>query len=164
MSSPRVMMINSGYDGCCYLRIHLPCIYNGYWTDKPNQREDKISVKDVREQLQGADVVVFHRAEEQEYHNLAKMLKADGKKIVMDNDDTFILDSFHPLAQFTPDGKFQESINRRQNNINEFIKLCDLTTVTTKTLKEEYSKINPNTVILKNYVDPDDWDEPLRNE
>jgi len=164
MISPNVMMINSGYDGCNYPRIYLPCIHNGYWTDKPSLREDKISVKDVREQLQKADVVVFHRAEEQTYHNLAKMLKKDGKKIVMDNDDTFLLDDFHPLAQFNPDGTPQDNLKRRQDNINEFIKMCDLVTCSTETLKKEYEKINPNVKILKNYIDPDDWDEPLRNE
>lgn len=158
------MMINSGYDGCNYPRIYLPCMYNGWWTDKPNQREDKISIKDVREKLQGADIVVFHRAEEQQYHDLAKMLKADGKKIVMDNDDTFKLDDFHPLAQFTPNGKKQDNLQRRSDNIDEFIKMCDLVTTTTKTLKEEYEKLNPNVKILPNYIDPMDWDEPMRND
>jgi len=160
----KVMTINSGYDGCNYLRLHLPTVYNGWWTDKPSLSEDKISIKDVREHLQAADVVVFHRAEEQEYHVLAKLLKKDGKKIVMDNDDTFVLDDFHPLAQFTSDGKFQEHLQRRSDNIDEFIKLCDLVTTTTKTLKKEYDKLNDNVVILPNCVDPYDWDEPLRNE
>jgi len=159
-----VMMVQSGYDGCCYPRIYLPCIYNGYWTDKPSLKEDKISVKDVRVQLQQADVVVFHRAEERVYHNLAEMLKADGKKIVMDNDDTFKLDDYHPLANFTFDGNYVNNLERRENNVNEFIEICDLVTTTTKTLADEYKKINPNTIILPNYIDPSDWDEPLRNE
>ena len=159
-----VTTINSGYDGCCYLRLYLPTIHNGYWTDKPSMKEDKIDVKNIREQLEASDVVVFHRAEEQEYHQLAKILKADGKKIVMDNDDTFLLEDYHPLAQFTPDGKFQKHLERRQNNINEFIGMCDLVTTSTKTLKGEYDKLNDNVVILPNCVDPDDWDEPLRNE
>lgn len=160
----KVMMINSGYDGCCFPRIYFPCVHNGWWTDKPNLREDKIKVSDVREQLQQADIVVFHRAEEQEYHALAKMLKADGKKIVMDNDDTFLLEDFHPLAQFQPDGTPMDNLKRRQDNINEFIKLCDLVTTTTETLKGEYEKINPNVVIIPNYIDPMEWEEPLRND
>lgn len=162
--SPRVMMIGSGYDGCNYVRIYLPATFNGYWTDKPNLKNDRISVEDVRHQLQDADVVVFHRAEEQTYHNLAKMLKADGKKIVMDNDDTFVVEGYHPLANFNPDGTQVDNLTRRANNIDEFMRLCDLVTCSTKTLKKEYEKINPNVVVLPNYVDPDDWDEPLRNE
>ena len=154
MYSLRVMMIGSGYDGCNYPRIYLPATHNGYWTDKPNLREDKINIKGIREQLQNADVVVFHRAEEQTYHNLAKLLKNDGKKIVMDNDDTFKLDDYHPLANFNPDGTMVDNLARREGNINEFIKMCDLVTVSTETLKEEYSQINPNTIVLPNYVSP----------
>ena len=82
----------------------------------------------------------------------------------MDNDDTFRLEDFHPLAQFNPDGTAEENLQRRQDNIEAFMKMCDLVTASTKVLAEEYSKVNPNTIILPNCVDPDDWDEPLRNE
>jgi len=157
-------MISSGYDGCCYLRIYLPCVYNGWWTDKPSLREDRISIANVRQQLQDADVVVFHRAEEQTYHDLARILKVDGKKIVMDNDDTFRLEDFHPLAGIYPNGTKVDTLARRDNNLNEFIGLCDLVTTTTKTLAEEYKKMNPNVVILPNYIDPWDWPKPKRNE
>jgi O-antigen biosynthesis protein len=161
---PKVYMINSGYDGCNYVRIYLPASANGFKTDKPSRYSDRISVSDVRNELSRADVVVFHRAEEQEYHNLAKMLKRDGKKIVMDNDDTFLLDDFHPLAQFNPEGKKQDNLKRRQDNINEFIKMCDLVTTTTETLANEYKKINDNVVILPNCVNPEHWEKPLVNE
>ncbi|NTW91011.1 MAG: glycosyltransferase family 4 protein [Erysipelotrichaceae bacterium] len=157
-------MINSNYDGCCYPRIYLPCVYNGYWTDKPTPRADRIDIEEIKKQLDNADVVVFHRAEEQTYHDLAKLLKKMGKKIVMDNDDTFMLEDFHPLAQFTPDGKFQENLQRRQDNINEFMKICDLVTCSTETLKKEYSEHNDNVIVLPNCVDPEDWDKPLRND
>lgn len=157
-------MINSGYDGCCYPRIYLPCVHNGYWTDKPRRGEDKISISEVRKQLQAADVVVFHRAEEQTYHELAKLLKKDGKKIVMDNDDTFKVETYHPLANFNPDGTDIDNLARRENNLNDFLGMCDLVTTTTKTLAEEYRQINPNVAILPNYIDPMDWPEPERNE
>ena len=158
-----VFMINSGYDGCCYLRIYLPCIFNGYWTDKPSLVQDKVSISEIKDQLANADVVVFHRAEGAEYHNLAKMLKKDGKKIVMDNDDTFRLDDYHPLANFDPEGHKQDNLKIRSDNIDSFIKMCDLVTTTTETLAKEYRENNDNVIILPNYVDPDDWEEPKRN-
>lgn len=164
MYSPRVLMIGSGYDGCNYPRIYLPATFNGFWTDKPSLLNSEVNLEDIKHELAEADVIVFHRAEEQTYHELAKFLKDKGKKIVMDNDDTFILDDFHPLVQFTPDGKFQENLQRRQDNINEFIKLSDLVTCSTETLKKEYSEHNDNVVVLPNCIDPEDWDEPLRNE
>lgn len=164
MYSPNVFTINSGYDGCNYVRIYLPTIHNGFKTDKPSRSEDRVSIQNIKQELLNADVVVFHRAEEQEYHNLARMLKLAGKKIVMDNDDTFKLEDSHPLTQFNPDGTAQDNLQRRSDNIDEFMRMCDLVTTTTKTLAEEYKKQNANVAILPNYVDPDDWDEPLRNE
>lgn len=92
------------------------------------------------------------------------MLKADGKKIVMDNDDTFKVETYHPLANFNPDGSGVDNLKRREDNLNEFVKMCDLVTTTTKTLAEEYKQLNPNVVILPNYIDPEDWPEPERNE
>jgi len=164
MKNFQVFMINSGYDGCSYVRIHQPCIHNGWNTDKPLLSEPRKDLQQIKAELLGSDVVVFHRAEEQSYFDLAKMLKADGKKIIMDNDDTFKLEGFHPLAQFTPDGKVQERLEKRDNTIKEFIKICDLVTTSTKTLAEEYREVNKNVVILPNCIDPSDWDEPKRNE
>ncbi len=164
MFEPQVFMINSGYDGCNYVRINQPCIHNGFKTDKPLLSEPRKSIQDVRQELMQADIIVFHRAEEPVYHDLARMLKEAGKKIVMDNDDTFILEGYHPLAQFNPDGTAQDNLKRRNDNINAFMKLSDLVTTTTITLADEYRKQNPNTVILPNCIDPDDWDKPLRNE
>lgn len=163
MFEPRVFMINSGYDGCNYVRIYLPCIHNGYQTDKPSRYQDRVSIQAVKNQLIEADVVVFHRAEEQEYHQLARMLKADGKKIVMDNDDTFKLDDYHPLAHFGHDAKQVDNLQRRSDNLDEFMRMCDLVTASTEILAQEYSQQNSNTLILPNCVDQDDWDEPKRN-
>jgi len=164
MFEPKVFMINSGYGGCNYVRINQPCTHNGYGTDQPLQSEPRRAISQIKDELLRADVVVFHRAEEKEYHDLAKLLKKDGKKIVMDNDDTFKLTDYHPLANFKPDGSKVDHLKRRNDNLDEFIKICDLVTTTTKTLAEEYKKINHNVVILPNQIDPDDWEEPFRNE
>lgn len=162
--NPNVMMVNSGYSGCSYVRMYLPCVYNGFTSDMPNLREARLTPRETRLLMDHADVVVFHRPEEQEFHKLARMLKKDGKRVVMDNDDTYHLEDGHPLAQFNPDGTMYDSLQRRLENLNEFMRLSDLVTTTTQTLAGEYSKQNPNTLILPNYIDPDDWDEPLRNE
>lgn len=160
----KVYGIHSGYSGCCYVRLHIPFSANGFDQDIPSRTAKRKSPELVRQELQQADVVVFHRAEEQAYHDLAKLLKKDGKKIVMDNDDTFEIDDFHPLLQFRPDGTYQENLKRRQDNVNEFVKISDLVTVSTPFLQKEYQKINPNVVVLPNYIKPEDWDDPLRNE
>jgi glycosyltransferase involved in cell wall biosynthesis len=164
MYSPNVFMIGSGYGGCNKVRINLPAEHNGFRMAQPSLSGDRRPTNEIRDELAAADVVVFHRAEEQTYHDLSKMLKKDGKKIVMDNDDTFVLEDNHPLAQFNADGTVQDNLKRRSDNIDEFMRMCDMVTTTTKTLAEEYKKHNKNVVILPNCIDPDDWDTPLRND
>jgi glycosyltransferase involved in cell wall biosynthesis len=164
MFEPQVYMLGSGYDGCNYVRIRIPAYANGFKTDKSSVYAEVDDKRKIQEEMTRADVVVFHRAEEQGYHNLAKMLKKDGKKIVMDNDDTFKLDDFHPLANFDSDGQKVDNLKRRSDNIDEFIKMCDLVTTSTEFLAKEYRELNHNVAVLPNCVDPEDWDEPLRNE
>ena len=155
-------MVTNGYHGCCYPRLMLPAFHNGFILDRQGVDYPLDEIDKVKFDLDGADVVVFHRPEDPTYYNLAKMLKKDGKKIVMDNDDTFKI-SFHPLANFMPDAK-ESMLRERDKAIDKFLKIADLVTTTTKTLADEYKKINKNTIILPNCVDPIDWDEPLRNE
>ena len=156
-----VYMLGSGYTGCNYLRIRMPAYNNGFNTDKKSLRSKSDDFSQIRQDLMKADVVVFHRPETESFHALADMLKADGKKIVMDNDDTFYIDGNHPLADLTPDAEYV-SLKERLNSTNKFIKKADLVTTTTKVLAEEYSKLSDNVKILPNCIDPDDWDEPLR--
>jgi len=164
MYEPQVFMVNSGYGGCNYVRIHQPFIYNGYRTDQSLLSEKRKDIGQIKDELMGSDVVVFHRAEEPEYHDLAKLLKKDGKKIVMDNDDTFRLTDNHPLANWNPDGSKVDHLQRRSDNLDEFMGLCDLVTTSTEVLAKEYREINPNVIVIPNQVDPNDWDEPKRNE
>ena len=159
-----VYLIPSSYGGCSYVRMLLPSYHNGFNIDDYSKlMEARKDPSEVKARLMGADVVVFHRPENKYYYNLAKMLKKNGKKIVMDNDDTFKIDDHHPLGTFEPDGT-EVLLKDRDNCVTEFMKLADLVTTTTETLANEYRLTNKNTVVLPNCVDPFDWDEPLRNE
>ena len=160
----KVFMINSGYDGCCYVRMMLPAFHNGFSMDRSSRRSERKPINDIKHELFDADVVVFHRPEHKSYHTLVNMLKKDGKKIVIDNDDTFKLDDYHPLAQFGAEGEHQESLKARNDSMDGALKIADLVTCSTEFLAEEYRKINDNVVVLPNCVDQYDWDEPLRNE
>lgn len=155
-------MVNSGYGGCCYVRMLLPMFHNGYRGSKKSVSSEQDNHEQVLADLKEADVVVFHRPEKLEYHALAKLLKADGKKIVMDNDDTFQMNS-HPLACFQPDSTEVE-LRLRDKLVKSFMKLSDLVTASTDTLADEYKQVHSNVKVLPNCIDPMDWDEPLRNE
>lgn len=158
----KVYYIGGKYMGCNYVRILLPMYHNG-WKGNFDSLESECKPIEVmaREALE-ADVVVFHRAETTSHHRVAMLLKKAGKKIVFDNDDTFKFDEYHPF--FEMDRKnFERNKKMKNNVINNFILNADLITCSTDFLQKEYQEINPNVHVLPNYVDPMDWDEPLRN-
>ena len=157
-----VLMINSAYDGCSYVRIMLPAFHNGFSMDKTSRTSERKPLGIIKKELEWADIVVFHRPENEEYAQLIRILKEAGKKIVVDNDDTFKLTDFHPLAEFTPGGKKHNSLAKRTKLMDNAIKTADLVTTTTEFLAKEYRKLNKNVVVLPNYVDPMDWGEPKR--
>jgi glycosyltransferase involved in cell wall biosynthesis len=157
-------MFNSANVGCCYVRILLPAFANGYLTDRTSVRAKRCrDEKMLSTFLNSADVVVFHRPENEQYLNLIKQLKDNGKKIVIDNDDTFKISDNHPLATWTCDAMKVE-LENRDRYFDTIAKEADLMTTTNNVLKEEYKKINDNVVVLPNCVDPMDWEEPLRND
>jgi glycosyltransferase involved in cell wall biosynthesis len=102
-----------------------------------------------------ADIVVFHRPNDWRSLEIAKKLRAQGKKIVADNDD-----SYKNL-----DGKnLQKALEKVDKGLDEFCKFADLVTCSTEFLAKEYRKLNDNVVVLRNCVDPDYWPDPLKNE
>jgi glycosyltransferase involved in cell wall biosynthesis len=159
----RPYLLGSSFAGCNYVRIQMPAWANGWLTNKKSLRKPADNEQTISQEIQNSDLVVFHRPESDKFMTLAKMCKKDGKKIVMDNDDTFFIDGNHPLAELSSEGKSLK-LKDRQNAIIEFLKIADLVTCSTETLAREYREYNDNVVVLPNCVDPDDWDEPLRNE
>jgi glycosyltransferase involved in cell wall biosynthesis len=158
-----IYMITSGYGGCSYVRLQIPAYNCGFGIDKRSLRAKRESPEEVRNAVMQADAVVFHRPEVEDYHILADMLKRDGKKVIMDNDDTFKLDDSMTLANFLNDGT-EIGLKKRNDCTDRFIKKADLVTTSTEFLADEYRMLSDNVVVLPNCVDPDDWDEPLRNE
>ena len=160
----KVYYIGNTYMGCYYVRCYLPMMHNGWKGTHYGLAKNKI--KDPRlvtQEILDSDVVVFHRANTNWHHRVGMMAKEAGKKIVFDNDDTYKLDDTHPFFGLDEKG-FEENKERVNNVTNNFILNSDLITCSTEYLAKEYRELNKNVVVLPNYVDPDDWDEPLRNE
>lgn len=159
----KAYFIGGAYMGCYYVRCLLPLIENG-WSGNYLGLEKKLKpINVVAQECKEADVIVFHRPNNAEYHKLAIMLKGMGKKIVFDNDDTMNLDENHPFFALDDKG-FEENKEIVNNIINNFVRNADLVTCSTEYLAEEYRQLNPNVVVLPNCVNVDDWDEPQRNE
>jgi len=164
MEKLKVYFVGSAYGGCNYVRNWLPMKFNNWngiyrGLDPRTRKEPKIV---MREMLK-SDIIVFHRADTPWHHKTAILLKEQGKKIVYDNDDTFQLDESHAFFNLDEKG-FPKNRERINNITNNFIRNADLVTASTKMLAKEYKLINPNTVVLPNYVNPADWPTPLRNE
>lgn len=161
----KVYFIGSGYDGCSYVRCMLPLQANGWWGDWATLGAGKDSQEQMLKACRDADVVVFQRPMKNEFFTMAEALRAMGKKIVFDNDDTYKSDSGAALGVL---GMKIDTVRRFVDEVNDrlfkFAQFADLVTVSTETLKEEYLQLNKNVEILPNCVCVDDWDEPQRNE
>lgn len=159
----KVYAINNGYDGCCYPRIMLPVYHNGFLADKQTINGERESAKQAQANLRDSDVVLMHRPESKESQVLFDLLKADGKKVVVDNDDTFKIEDNHPLATWRSDAMKVE-LQSRDESFDRMAKEADLLTTSTEFLAKEYRELNDNVLVLPNCIDPMDWDEPLRGE
>jgi glycosyltransferase involved in cell wall biosynthesis len=162
MYNKKVYFVGGAYMGCYYVRCFLPMLANGWTGNYIGLKRELKEVSLVQAEMQRADIIVFHRADTAEHHKLAIMMKALGKKIVFDNDDTFKIDKNHAFYGINDRG-FKENIRQKNNVINNFIRNADLVTCSTEYLADEYRKLNKNVVVLPNCVDASDWDEPLRN-
>lgn len=160
----RVYYITSGNFGCYVVRCLLPLVANGWDGDHTSIKAFQMTPENKSRAAQASDIVVFHRPDDPKKLELARLLKKQGKKIVMDNDDThkdiggIILNEYFNKERVK---KGLESINKI---MDAFAIEADLITCSTEFLADEFRKLNPNVVVLPNYIDPFYFNEPLRNE
>lgn len=150
----RVYFISNRYDGCQVVRCLHPMIHNGWGGDKTSLYSDKVPLEVAAREAMKADVVVFHRPDSDEHVRAALLLKKMGKTVVFDNDDTYKNVDAMKLGKF---------FTSKRDNIDRFIRIADVVTTTTEYLAKEYRELSDNVHVLKNCVDPMDWDTPKRN-
>lgn len=156
----KVYFVNSFLEGCYNVRCLLPLMENGWDGDRTSFRQDNKSPENKTRAVLEADIVVFHRPDDPDKLKMAKMLKADGKKIVFDNDDTVKDDGGFKFNEFLNKERFEKGMKTLNETLDEFIKFADLVTCSTKFLEEEYKKLNDNVVMLPNCIDPFLFPEP----
>lgn len=149
----KIFFIQGDYPFCYYYRGYLPGIYLKQQVVSEFLRADMdTSTVDYPKRALEADVICFQRPSGKNALELAKLLRRKGKKIIFDNDDTY---SGIPLARLGSEK--QVAIAQELNkNLNEFARMADGITTSTEFLAGEYSKLNPNVVVLKNCIDPRD--------
>lgn len=161
----KVYYIGMGYQSCYYVRCLQPLIHNGYSGESTSLRTPRVDNKTLFEQSMKSDIIVFHRPMDINQLKAAVLLKQLGKKIVMDNDDTYIKDSGVPTNMFGKlDNKLKKAVEKIDDILKKFASISDLVTVSTDFLKKEYESVNDNVLTLPNCVDPLDWSKPKRNE
>lgn len=163
MSKARVYFLSSAYQTCDYVRCYIPQLYCGYNGSQTSVYSKLKSNKQVAEEINNSDIVVFHRADSIAHHKAAIAMKQAGKIIVFDNDDTAFLDKGHPFDD-SEELDYIAKAPMYRALVDNFIRNADACTTTNEFLAEEYRKNNNNVVVLPNCVDPDDWGIPLRNE
>jgi len=160
----RVYYVSSGNYGCYIVRCLLPLIANGWDGDFTSIHPFNKTAENKAEAAKHADIVVFHRPEDTKKLELARHLKKLGKKIVMDNDDTYKDTGSVKLNTYFNKERVERGLEAVNKVVDAFIIEADLVTTTTEYLADEYRKLNKNVAVLPNCVDPFYFDEPLRNE
>jgi glycosyltransferase involved in cell wall biosynthesis len=160
----RVYYISSGLQGCYFLRCLLPLQANGWDGDQTSILLSDRKPEDKSRAADSADIIVFHRPEEPNKLELAKLLKQKGKKIVFDNDDTVKHDGGFRFNSIMDMERVKRGMEKIDKTIDNFIAIADLVTCSTEYLAEEYRKINKNVVVIPNCVDPFYFDDIKKNK
>jgi len=162
----KVYFVSAGYDSCYYVRCMLPLQAGGWWGDIATLRGVKNTPEQAMRGVMDADVVVFQRPMDAHMVEMIKILHANGKALVFDNDDTYRPDSGVPRVMRHIEGveeQVDELLEAVDNNLKISASLCDIITVTSPFLAEEYKDVG-EVIILPNMVNPDDWLPPIEND
>lgn len=160
----RVYYVSSGNEGCYNVRCLLPLVANGWDGDRVSLVVGAKTPEDKLAAVKHADIIVMHRPETKSKIEFARTVKSMGKKIIFDNDDTYKDHTAVKLNDYFDKERTRRGLEMVNKVIDGFAIEADLVTCTTEWLAKEYRKLNPNVVVLPNCVDPDYFDEPLRNE
>lgn len=160
----KVYYINSGLNGSYNVRCLFPLQANGWDGDRTTFLLKHMTPEDKAKASLASEIVVFHRPTSKYLIELARILKKQGKRIVMDNDDTLREDNGFKFNEYMDEKRVEKGIEKMTLALDQFAKEADLVTCTTELLKKEYEGVNPNVVVLPNCVDPFYWPKPKRNE
>jgi len=136
----RILAITSKFSGVGYHRIMMPLV---------NMKKDYCLITDTINELvfdNNYDIVIFNRfLAATDAKLLVKMKLKYNFKLIVDNDDYWILPPSHVLYQ-----RYQES--NISEIITEYMKVADLCTCTHERLAEEIYQYNHNVEILPNAI------------
>lgn len=153
----RILYIPGRYPFCYYYRGYLPGVYSGQSVVSEFIRSNGVdaNIPQIIEKAKHADVVVMQRPNEQNSLKLAQTLKRSGKKLIFENDDTYLAGKGIDPERLENDAQRKIAFDM-DHVIKEVLKLSDGVIASTEFLAKEYREINPNVAVLKNCIDPRD--------
>lgn len=160
----KVYFTHSSLEGCFNVRCLFPLQENGWDGDRTTFVLSRATPENKAKALLASDIVVFHRPDKEVDLVVAKKLKAQGKKIVFDNDDTYKDYGGFKFTEFMDEEMVKRGLKTLGENLDNFIKEADLVTCSTEFLKKEYEQLHSNVVVLPNTVDPFYYPTPLKND
>ena len=160
----KVYYVSSGLEGSYNVRCLLPLQASGWNGDRTTLLLKQATPENKAKASLDADIVVFHRPIAKELLELARILKKQGKKIVMDNDDTLKDDNGFKFNAYMDEARVKKGMKTMNLALDTFAEEADMITCSTEFLKEEYLKVNKNVEVLPNCVDPFYYPEPIEND
>ena len=134
----RILAVTSKFSGVGYHRIMMPLV---------NMRKDYCMITDTINELvfdNNYDIVIFNRfLNSTDAKLLVKMKLKYDFKLIVDNDDYWILPPSHVLHERYKESNISEIIT-------EYLRVADLCTCTHERLADEIYKYNTNVEILPN--------------
>lgn len=183
----RILGIERDSSACNQYRILQPLyklLENGMANILTINEGAELATDFALQKVMESDIIVLHRPASEEWFKFIKTCRKFGKTIVVDyDDDPFNTSPLNPYYQFIgteeveyvwPDGKREmlwsknpmeyggryldiETNIRRRDLFRASFRTADMVSVTTDILQTKLSKINPNTVVLPNLVDFDQY-------
>ena len=154
MKDPTIFFVCSQFDGCYFYRGYLPGIYSDSLVIGDFISKD-FNEQEIVANAKKADIIVIQRPNEEKRYKLIQALRNLGKKVIFDNDDTYLPDKGIPMHLLQNDRQ-REIARQMSDYLNNSLKLCHGAIASTEILAKEYRELNPNTIVLKNTVDPSD--------
>lgn len=149
----KILFWPGDYPFCYYYRGFLPGVYAKQMVVKDFVAMGKnVSIETMTKQAREADVVVFQRPNNGRVLELARLLKIAGKKIIFENDDTYKVGE-ETLSKLDNDKQRAVAADLRRYT-DAVLALADGAIASTPILAEEYRRVNPKVVVLKNCIDP----------
>lgn len=149
-----ILFLNGKYPFCYYYRGYLPGVYSKQMVVKDFLTHfDQTNPEKVIEQAKYADIIVLQRPNTKEALDLVRLFKKLGKRVIFENDDTYLYGKgINP--ELLENDKQRQVAKEISETTNEILRLCDGAIASTEILAKEYGEINPNVVVLKNCIDP----------